>query len=163
MITGTGEPLAGKLFLFDASSFQTRILKINKREDTPDITELIDYETFCFPDKLKIPVTDVEEITAGELDTWKRSGKQFQLIDVRENYEFDIANIGGQLIPKDLVISKQELIRTDVPVVIYCRSGKRSAEVIRNLTDKFGYQNLLNLKGGILAYADEVDPGLAKY
>lgn len=163
VITGTGDPLAGKLFLFEATSFQTRTLRISKREDTPRVSELIDYEAFCFPASMAESKDDVTEISVAELFNWKQSGKEFQLIDVRENYEYEISNIGGELIPKDVISNRTEMIRTDIPVVIYCRSGKRSAEAIRSLSGKFGFKNLLNLKGGILAYADEVDPDLAKY
>lgn len=163
VITGTGDPLAGKLFHFEATSFQTRTLRISKREDTPRVSELIDYEAFCFPASMAESKDDVTEISVAELFNWKQSGKEFQLIDVRENYEYEISNIGGELIPKDVISNRTEMIRTDIPVVIYCRSGKRSAEAIRSLSGKFGFKNLLNLKGGILAYADEVDPDLAKY
>jgi adenylyltransferase/sulfurtransferase len=82
---------------------------------------------------------------------------------VREDYEYDIANIGGELIPLGKVEEHINKISSDKDVVIYCRSGKRSADAIQVLEKKYGFKNLYNLKGGILAYADEIDQSLAKY
>lgn len=105
----------------------------------------------------------MQEITPAELKSWTDSGKDFQLIDVREPYETDIATIGGENIPMAQAATAIDQIRTDVPVVFYCRSGARSATVIKHLESSGSYTNLYNLKGGILAYADQVDPSLSKY
>lgn len=105
----------------------------------------------------------MKEITPSELKNWIDSKKDFQLIDVREPYETDIATIGGENIPMAQAAKETERIKRDVPVVVYCRSGSRSGTVIKHLESSAGFTNLYNLKGGILAYADEVDPSLSKY
>lgn len=105
----------------------------------------------------------MQDITPAELKNWTDSGKNFRLIDVREPYETEIASIGGENIPMAQIAAAHEKINRDIPVVFYCRSGARSATVIRHLESSGGFSNLYNLKGGILAYADEVDPTLPKY
>lgn len=98
----------------------------------------------------------MKEITPLELKTLKDTNANFQLIDVREEYEFDEANINGELIPMGEVMDNVEKISKDKQVVVHCRSGKRSATVISALESQYGYSNLYNLKGGILAYLEEV-------
>lgn len=98
----------------------------------------------------------MKEITAIELKKLIDEKKDFQLIDVREEYEFDEVNINGQLIPMGEVMENIEKISKDKQVVVHCRSGKRSATVINALETQHGYTNLYNLKGGILAYIEEV-------
>lgn len=170
VITGVGDTLSGRLFLFDASTFETRTLKVRKSPknpltgDNPTQTALIDYEQFCglnIADRNKAP--DVKEITVKELAALQAQQDDFQLIDVREPYEYDIANLGGELIPLASVLEAVDKIDSSRKVVIHCRSGKRSADAIALLEKKYGFTNLYNLKGGILAYADEVDTTLAKY
>lgn len=161
VVSGVGDPLAGRLFLFDALSFETRVMKIHKNKNTPAVTELIDYEIFCGLDG-KDEVKEVKEISVEELSQWKATKKDFQLIDVREAYEFDIANLEGTLIPLGEIEDHVNQIRSDVDVVVHCRSGKRSADAIIQL-EKLGFKNLYNLKGGILAWAEELDPEMAKY
>ena len=102
----------------------------------------------------------MKEITPSELKKWKESGKDFQLIDVREPYEAERCNIGGTLIPLGEVVSRLSEIRKDVPVVMHCRSGSRSSAVIQALSTRYGYDNLINLPGGILAYGAAVAPEL---
>ncbi|MEM1406144.1 MAG: molybdopterin-synthase adenylyltransferase MoeB [Bacteroidota bacterium] len=163
VITGIGEPLAGRLFLFDALTFETRTVKLIKDKNQEPIKELIDYELFCGINNDTVEERKVKEITVKELEQLKSQGKDYQLIDVREPYEYEIAEMGGQLIPLDSVIDNVDKIASDKQVIVHCRSGVRSANAIRALEDKFGFTNLYNLKGGILAYADEVDNSLAKY
>ncbi|HHG83663.1 MAG TPA: molybdopterin-synthase adenylyltransferase MoeB [Bacteroidetes bacterium] len=170
VITGIGTPLAGRLFLFDALSFETRTLKVRRdpenplNGENPSQTELIDYDHFCgIPQAAAEVEAAVPEISVAELAAWKSEGNEFALIDVREPYEFSIANIGGNLIPKGEVVAHLAQIPRNGKVVVHCRSGKRSADVIRELQSDHGYDNLLNLKGGIRAYAEEIDPELAKY
>jgi rhodanese-related sulfurtransferase len=98
----------------------------------------------------------MKEITPLELKSLIDSKADFQLIDVREEYEFDESNINGQLIPMGEVMENIEKISKDKQVVVHCRSGKRSATVIGALESQHGFTNLYNLKGGILAYIDEV-------
>lgn len=89
--------------------------------------------------------------------------EDFQLIDVRESHEADICEIGGELIPMGEIIGATDRIAKDKPVIIHCRSGKRSATIVMHLENALGLDNLFNLKGGILAWADEIDPTLEKY
>jgi len=90
-------------------------------------------------------------------------GEKFQLIDVREPHEYDIVNIGGELIPLATVSAHADRISREEKVVLHCKMGGRSAKAIRELEEKFGFDNLYNLKGGILAYIDEVQPELTRY
>ena len=103
----------------------------------------------------------MKSITATELNEWKKGGKSFQLIDIRESYEVETCTIGGQVIPMDQILSSISSIRNDIPVVIHCNSGKRSSAVIYALEQKTDLQNLYSLEGGILAWINEVDPSLA--
>lgn len=98
----------------------------------------------------------MKEITPKELKQLKDDQKDFQLIDVREEYEFDEVNMNGELIPMGEVMDNIDKISRDKQVVVHCRSGKRSATVIGALENQHGFTNLYNLKGGILAYIDEV-------
>lgn len=98
----------------------------------------------------------MKEITPSELKSLIDSKSDFQLIDVREEYEFDESNINGQLIPMGEVMDNVDKISKDKQVVVHCRSGKRSATVIGALESQHGFTNLYNLKGGILAYIEEV-------
>ena len=164
IISGVGDPLAGRLFLFDALTFETRTLKVHKNPDTPEIKELIDYEHFCGLNlNGQSNKEEVKEITVSELKSLKDNNEEFQLVDVREQYEFDICNIDGELIPLGEVLDHVDQISSDKKVVVHCRSGARSATAINQLEKKFGFENLYNLKGGILAWADEIDPNMAKY
>jgi sulfur-carrier protein adenylyltransferase/sulfurtransferase len=167
VITGIGEPLSGRFYTFDALNFESRIFNIKRREDNPvngknpTIHELIDYEQFC--SMRAVEEKPVKEITARDLYNWQVNGKPFKLIDVREPSEYQIAQIGGELIPLATVADHADLIPRDIDVVIHCKSGARSQKAIRELEDKFGFENLYNLKGGILAYIDQVQPELTKY
>ena len=105
----------------------------------------------------------MKSLTPQELKSWLDEGKTFQLIDVREEHEREICSIGGESIPMATIINKANAIRTDCPVVIHCRSGKRSSSVIDALERHHGFDNLYNLNGGILAYAEEIDSSLETY
>ncbi len=161
--TGIGDTLSGRLFLLDALTFETRTLKLQKDPKTPKIQNLIDYEQFCgFGDGPLIP--DVREVDVKELEQWIISKKQdYQLIDVRENFEREISTIGGEWIPQAEIESAIQKLNSNKKVVIYCRSGVRSAQAIDLLQDKYGYDNLYNLKGGINAWAEEIDPDMPVY
>ena len=102
----------------------------------------------------------MKEISPSELKLLIDSNQEFQLIDVREIYEHEMANLGGELIPLGIVIDSVEKFRKDIPVVVYCRSGGRSGMAISELEKRFGFDNLINLKGGILAYARDINPSL---
>ena len=102
----------------------------------------------------------MREVTAGELKRMLDRGEQFKLIDVREPYEVEVASIGGISLPMSQLVDRLDEIPKDMTVVIHCRSGSRSCAVIDALSTRYGYTNLVNLKGGILAWQAEVDPSL---
>jgi len=99
----------------------------------------------------------MKEITPSELQTWREQGREHQLIDVREPYEAELCSIGGELIPMGEIVARITELRRDIPVVIHCRSGGRSAAVINALATRYGFDNLFDLTGGILAFGHEVD------
>ena len=104
----------------------------------------------------------MKELSVEELDELRKSGEEFQLIDVREAYEKDIADIGGDHIPLGTIEDDLDKIRKDVKVVVYCRSGARSASAVKTL-EQYDMDNLYNLTGVILALADEIDSNMSKY
>jgi rhodanese-related sulfurtransferase len=104
----------------------------------------------------------MKEISVQELKEKLDNGEDFQLIDVREDFEYETSNIGGQLIPLGGVLIESDKIDHDKQVVIMCRSGKRSAQAVM-LLEQQGFTNLYNLKGGILAWQAEIDPSLKVY
>lgn len=171
LILGVGEPLVGRLLLLDGLALRWRELKLRKNPDCPacgeqpTITQLIDYEEFC---GMKSPVTAtaaVPEITPTELMARLVAGDALEIIDVREPFEWEIANLGPQgarLIP--LASLEERLAELDpaAEIVLQCRSGGRSERALRQL-QAAGFGRLWNLKGGILAWADEVDPTIQKY
>jgi sulfur-carrier protein adenylyltransferase/sulfurtransferase len=161
VLAGIGEPLAGRLFVFDAASFTTRVLKINKNPKLEPITELIDYDVFCgfkpkndlsFSGHTEGPLQgDKKEISPTEFKKMKAENVDFQLIDVRESYEYEVANLGGTLIPLSILTQKIDLISKEKQVIVHCKSGGRSAKAIAQL-EKLGFTNLWNLTGGIDAF-----------
>ena len=104
----------------------------------------------------------MKEIDVHQLKAMLDAKEDFQLIDVREPHEYAAANLGGQLIPLSTVLDHADEISEEKMVVVHCRSGKRSEMAILELERRFGFDNLHNLKGGILAYANEIDPSLPK-
>lgn len=152
VITGIGEPLSGRFFVFDALTFETRTLKIYKSANTPPIKELIDYEQFC---GVKPVAKKIKEITVAELEIWIKNKEDIQVIDVREPSEYAQVNIGALLIPLDTLKDRANEIDRHKKVVVHCKLGGRSAKAIRELEDNFGFENLYNLKGGITAIEQE--------
>lgn len=163
VISGVGDTLTGRLFIFDAADFTTRILNIKKNDKAPEIKELIDYQQFCGIPNGKVVNEKVQEISVEQLKSWLDEREDIQVIDVREPAEYELVNINADLIPKSEFENHVEKIRKDAKVVVHCRSGKRSSDVIEVLQNKYGYTNLLNLEGGILAWADKIDPSMIKY
>jgi len=102
----------------------------------------------------------MQEIDARELERMTEAGTRFPLIDVREPYEAEACSLGGTLIPMGEIVERLAEVRKDIPVVVHCRSGARSASVINALSSRYGYSNLINLKGGILGFGRDVDPSL---
>lgn len=157
VITGLGEVLNGRIFIFDGLHFETRTFNIRKREDNPlngkkpTITRLIDYEQFCHT---RTDVPSIKELSVRDFKQWQASREPFQLIDVREPEEYAVANIGGELIPIARILENESRISRDRKVVVHCKSGSRSTKAIRDLERKFGFDNLYNLSGGLEAYLE---------
>ena len=168
-ILGAEGILLNRLLLFDAWKMKFRELKLKKNPDCPicgthsTITELIDYEEFCglnLPDETLV----LEEITVSELSDQIENNSEVQIIDVREPHEYEIGKIpNSKLIPLGEVINRMKEIDQSRAAIIQCKSGGRSAKAIAALQEN-GYKGkLLNLKGGILAWSDEIDPSVPKY
>ncbi len=169
VILGAEGILLNRLLLFDAWKMKFRELKLKKNPDcpicgtNPTITELIDYEEFC---GLNLPndAPVLEEITAAELSELIKNDKEVQIIDVREPFEVEIAEIPHtKLIPLGEVVKRAKEIDQSRTAIIHCKAGGRSAKAIQALQES-GYKGkLLNFKGGITAWSDEVDSSVPKY
>jgi adenylyltransferase/sulfurtransferase len=171
LIIGEGQPLIGRLLVFDALGIKFRELKLRKDPDCPvcgthpTITKLIDYEQFCgIRGEEHIAVnTSIPEIAPGEVRKMMDEKKPFALIDVREPHEFQICRIpGSKLIPLGEVPKRMNELNSADEIVVYCRSGQRSARAVEFLM-KSGFREIHNLRGGILAWSDQVDPSVPKY
>jgi molybdopterin/thiamine biosynthesis adenylyltransferase/rhodanese-related sulfurtransferase len=164
LITGIGEPLLGRLMIYDALEMTYRTITIRKdpsEASRPKITELIDYEAFCGV----VPEEAGETITPQQLRELLDSGKKLALIDVREPAEWDINHIeGAQLIPKSLLTSAAGLAKLphDRKAVLYCKTGVRSAEALAALKQA-GFSDAVHLKGGIAAWAQQMQPDMVMY
>ena len=170
LILGRGDNLVGRLLLFDALGMKFRELKLRKNPNCPmcgpnrTIHQLIDYYEFCGIRGEEAPAPDlkVPEITPRELKTRLDRGDDLFILDVREPHEFQICNLNGNLIPLGELPRRVHELDSSREIVAHCRSGKRSAEAVDFLR-KAGFRKILNLKGGILAWSDEVDPSVPKY
>src|SRR6202166_1019830 len=170
LILGAGEPLVGRLLLFDALAMRFRELKLKKNPDCPlcgthrTITKLIDYEEFCGIRGEEAPaMTDgIQEITATELKARQDRGDKPFILDVRESHEYQICNLNGKSTPLGELPRRVNELDSSVEMVVHCRSGKRSADAIHFLQTA-GFKKLWNLKGGVLAGADGGDPRMPKY
>ena len=170
LILGRGRPLIGRLLLFDALDLKFRELKLRKNPECPvcgahpSVTKLIDYEQFCgIRGEEHVPETKVPEITAPEVKKMMDERKPFVLVDVREPHEFQICRIpGSTLIPLGDVPKRMHELSSADEIVVHCRSGMRSAQAVELLM-KAGFRKIHNLKGGVLAWADQVDPTMPKY
>jgi len=171
LILGKGEPLVGRLLLFDALAMRFRELKLRKNPECPvcgehpTVTKLIDYAEFCGirgVEETSATMTDLPEITPRELKSRLDRGDDIYILDVREPHEYQICNIGGHLIPLGELSRRAAELDSSREIVAHCRSGKRSAQAVEFLR-KAGFRKISNLKGGILAWSDEVDPSVPKY
>jgi len=170
LILGRGDSLVGRLLLFDALGMKFRELKLRKNANCPmcgehrTINKLIDYYEFCGVRGEESPTPDlaVPEITPKELKSRLDKGDDLFILDVREPHEYQICNLNGTLIPLGELPRRVHELDTSREIVAHCRSGKRSAEAVDFLR-KAGFRKILNLKGGILAWSDEVDPTVPKY
>jgi adenylyltransferase/sulfurtransferase len=166
LITGIGEPLLGRLMIYDALEMSYRTIRIRKDPSTPRITGLIDYEDFCGAVSVEGAAAAADStITPRELRELLDSGKKLALIDVREPVEWDINHIdGAQLIPKSLLSSGEGLAQLphDRKAVLYCKTGVRSAEALAAVK-KAGFSDAVHLEGGIVAWAKQMQPDMVMY
>ena len=169
LILGIGEPLVGRLILYDALGMSFREMKLRKDPDcpvcgeNPTVTELIDYQEFCgipqaaaAEQENKVPEISVQELKA------KMDNGGINVLDVREPYEYEIANLGAPLIPLNELPQRYEELDRDEPLAIHCRSGARSANAVKLLQER-GFEKVYNVEGGILAWSEEIDPSLPQY
>ena len=195
LILGIGNPMIGRMMLYDALDMEFNTIKVRKDPNCPvcslhaDDVELIDYEMFCgmpahdhsdFSTEETIGYEDVLQVSVSELKAKLDAGEDIVVLDVREPHEWEIAALDGTLrIPKgDIQAAKNALkaarkleeetvlaqIPHDKPLYVHCRSGKRSADSILFLQEAgYDINNMYNVAGGILAWADEIDPTLAQY
>ncbi len=166
LIVGIGDPLLGRLMVYDALDMTYRTVKIRKDPQTPEITELTDYEEFCgeVSDEAAAAAAD-STITPRELRDLLHSDRNVALIDVREPAEWDINRIeGAQLIPKSSIDSGDglALLPQDAVAVLYCKTGVRSAEALAAVK-KAGFADALHLQGGITAWAKQCEPDMVMY
>jgi adenylyltransferase/sulfurtransferase len=172
LILGKGDSLVGRLLLVDALNMRFRELKLRKNPDcpvcgaNPTVTALIDYEHFCgivpeTPQEKNVK-NGIPQLTVKELKQRRDAGEDVFLLDVREPYEVQIAQIGGTVIPQNDVPNRLGEIPRDREIVVHCRSGARSQRIAEFLKQS-GYTQVVNLAGGILAWSDEIDPTVQKY
>lgn len=176
LLTGIGQPLIGRLLLYDALAMQFRELKLRRNPacpmcgEHPTITALIDYESFCgltpqLPSQERESMTNRQyEITPLELAAWLEREDRPYLLDVRSPHEIAIASIPGtdKLIPLDQLARRINELDSAREMVIYCRSGARSGQAVEFLKAS-GFRKVKNLVGGVLRWSDDVDPGMPKY
>jgi adenylyltransferase/sulfurtransferase len=168
LILGIGESLVGRLLLYDALNMRFREVKLRKNPecpvcgDHPTVTKLIDYKQFCGIPEEKKNVTE-GEIEVTEVKAKMDRGDDFVLIDVREPHEYKIASIpGAKLIPLGEVPKRLGELDPNADTVVHCKSGMRSAKAC-GILRQAGFSNVRNMKGGILAWSERVDPSVPKY
>jgi sulfur-carrier protein adenylyltransferase/sulfurtransferase len=172
VLTGVGEPLVGRLMVYDALEMNYRTINVRKDPNCPvcgehpTVTELIDYDEFCgvVSDAAQRAAADAT-ITAPELRDMMDAGKEIYLVDVREPAEYEIVKIPGSvLIPNREILSGEALssLPLDKSVVLYCRTGVRSAEALAAVKAA-GFRDAVHVQGGVTAWAQQVDPSLPIY
>jgi sulfur-carrier protein adenylyltransferase/sulfurtransferase len=172
LILGKGEPLIGRLLLIDALNMRFRELKLRKNPEcpvcgtNPTVTQLIDYQQFCGITAAAQQEANLKngipQISVQELKRRIDAGEDVQLIDVREPWEAQIAQIGGKLIPQNDVPNRLAEIDRDREVVVHCKGGGRSQRIAEFLRQQ-GYERVANLAGGIGAWSNDIDPTVPKY
>ncbi len=170
LIIGQGEVLKGRLLVFDALKMKFRELRLRQNPDCPlcgahpTIRELIDYQEFCGLRGQEAPpeTSQVPEMTPTELKAKLDAGEDVFILDVREPHEYQICHLDGYLIPLGDLAKRVHELDSARPIVAHCRSGQRSAKAV-DFLQKAGFRKVWNLKGGILAWSDQVDPSVPKY
>lgn len=172
LVLGNGEPLIGRLLLYDALNMRFREMKLRKDPncpvcgENPTVTELIDYQEFCgipqAAEQDRREEGQVPEITVGELKRDMENGASLTVLDVREPHEYEVANIGARLIPLGELPQRLAELDQNAHYAVHCRSGARSAKAVKLMKDA-GFGDVRNVKGGILAWSDEIDQSVPKY
>jgi adenylyltransferase/sulfurtransferase len=172
LILGKGEPLIGRLLLVDALNMRFRELKLRKNPDCPvcgphpTVTKLIDYEQFCgiapAAKQDEAVVNGIPQMRVKDLKRRIDAGEDLFILDVREPFEYQIANIGGRLIPQNDVAQRLAEIDRGREIIVQCKTGRRSQRIAEFLKES-GYPQVVNLAGGIAAWSDEIDPSVPKY
>jgi adenylyltransferase/sulfurtransferase len=172
LILGKGETLAGRLLMVDSLAMRFRELKLRRNPEcplcgtAPTITQLVDYEQFCGVTPAKSEDMSIRngipQLSVRDLKQRIDRGEDVYIIDVREPFEYQIANIGGRLIPQREVPMRLGEIDRNREVIVQCRSGARSQKIAEFLKQS-GYPSVANLEGGILAWADQIDASVKKY
>jgi len=169
LILGVGEPLIGRLLLIDALAMKFRELKLRENPEcpvcgpNPTVTKLIDYNEFCgIRGEEKAVEVTTSDIQVEELKRRLDAGDNIYVLDVREPHEYQICNIGGHLIPLNDLPNRLSELDKNSEIVAHCKMGGRSAKAV-DLLRKSGFKNVRNMTGGILAWADRVDPRMPKY
>ena len=170
LILGIGEPLIGRLMLYDALGMSFREMKLRKDPgcpicgENPTVTELIDYEEFCGIPQANAAQQEngVPEITVRELKSKLDNGEPINVLDVREPHEYEVANIGVKLVPLGELPRRLAEFDQNENFAIHCKTGGRSAKAVKLLQDA-GFGNVYNVKGGITAWSEEIDPSVPKY
>ncbi|HEX3661318.1 MAG TPA: molybdopterin-synthase adenylyltransferase MoeB [Acidobacteriaceae bacterium] len=171
LILGKGEPLVGRLLLVNSLDMRFRELKLRKNPDCPvcgshpTVTELIDYQQFCgiVPEqKVASMQNGIPQISVKELKQRLDQGEKVFVLDVREPWEYEVANIGGHLIPLNDLPRRVAELNPDQEIVVQCKSGGRSQRAAEFLA-RNGFDKVQNLTGGILAWSSEIDPAIPRY
>ncbi|MGB7135641.1 MAG: molybdopterin-synthase adenylyltransferase MoeB [Acidobacteriaceae bacterium] len=171
LILGKGEPLIGRLLLVNSLDMRFRELKLRKNPDCPvcgthpTVTELIDYQQFCgiVPEQKAATMKNgIPQMTVKELKRRLDAGENLLVLDVREPYEVQIAQIGGRLIPLGELPNRIDELNPAQEIVVHCRTGGRSQRAAEFLATN-GFDKVHNLAGGIHAWSDEIDPTIPKY
>ena len=170
LILGIGEPLIGRLMLYDALGMSFREMKLRKDPncpicgENPTVTELIDYEEFCGIPQANAAAQEngVPEITVQDLKGKLDNGEPITVLDVREPHEYEVANIGVKLVPLGELPRRLAEFDQSENFAIHCKTGGRSAKAVKLLQDA-GFGNVYNVKGGITAWSEEIDPSVPKY
>ncbi len=172
LLAGIGEPLLGRLMVYDALEMNYRTVKVRKDPNCavcgehPTVTELIDYDDFCGTVSAEAAeATFGSTITVGELRDWQNADKPIDLIDVREPAEWEIVRIpGARLVPKGDILSGQALadLPQDRQIVLYCKTGVRSAEALAAIKAA-GFKDAVHVQGGVTSWVKQIDPALPSY
>lgn len=160
IITGIGKVLSGKLVIFNLLKMDFSTIDFQRNHEAAQVKKLqANYDFFCSPDDK----TTVQSISVFTLKNKLDSNENIQLVDVREPHEHYVCNIGGLLIPLQSIEKNFEKIDKNKEVIVYCRTGSRSADAVKLLEEKYNFKNIYNLQGGIIKWAEEFNKATTRY